>query len=92
MEFVWSNYSDLTRPHTKWWSNKILISKIPLFQGANQGWLIFFVEQKKYRTSFRGFFFCLDVRFFTVTKNLDIPRWVEVGSFGESSDSFRVRS
>ena len=29
----WSNYSDLTRPHPKWW----LVSKIPFFQG-NLGW------------------------------------------------------
>ncbi len=30
---IWSNYSDLTRPHLKWWFSKL----IPLFQG-NPGW------------------------------------------------------
>ena len=29
----WSNYSDLTRPHPKWWFSK----EIPLFKG-NLGW------------------------------------------------------
>ena len=31
---IWSNYSDLTWPHTKWWWK---VREIPLFQG-NLGW------------------------------------------------------
>ena len=32
--WIWSNYSDLTRPHPKWWWK---VREIPLFQG-NLGW------------------------------------------------------
>ena len=32
--YIWSNYSDLTRPHPKWWWK---VREIPLFQG-NLGW------------------------------------------------------
>ena len=33
MPYIWSNYSDLTQPHPKWWFSR----EIPLFQG-NLGW------------------------------------------------------